>query len=478
MATDKHTQHYTAADIEKYHKGLLSAKEMHDLEKAALDDPFLADALEGYATRGVNVAADIAELKKRLEEKTEKTKVVPLSTGKPSSFPFLRVAAMVILIAGAGVLTYQFAFNNKNKSEQQVAKLEEPAKNETIKANDTVTANPSQAGSPETSGSTAPGTVNDQKAVARTGENTGKSNIAPALGPQKNEFFDSKAKAEEVQTEGDVAAKNPAAKLPGHQTDTIKNYKAVTSEVAKENISKDNKEVVSGYAKMDRDSEQFMEKKKAANANANASRKAEDQQAYRNMNTFRGRVTDNRNVGVPFANVTNLVDNNAGTYTDANGYFNLRYADTLLNVQVRSVGFENNTVLLRNNLPNNPVVMQEDRRGLSEVVISNKQVNTASRSLDINRTLEEPEPADGWSNYDTYIANNLNVPEEARNKPSSSPSVEISFEVDKNGEPTNFKVEKSLCPKCDQEAIRLIKEGPKWKRKAKKNGRTTVTISF
>ena len=39
------------------------------------------------------------------------------------------------------------------------------------------------------------------------------------------------------------------------------------------------------------------------------------------------------------------------------------------------------------------------------------------------------------------------------------------------------RVEKSLCDKCDKEAIRLVKEGPKWKRNAR-NGRTTVTIPF
>ena len=38
---------YTAADFERYHSGKMSAGEMHALEKAAMEDPFLADALEG-----------------------------------------------------------------------------------------------------------------------------------------------------------------------------------------------------------------------------------------------------------------------------------------------------------------------------------------------------------------------------------------------------------------------------------------------
>ena len=56
---DNNINRFTASDIEKYHKGLLSAQEKHALEKAALDDPFLADALEGYTTTGVYIADDM-----------------------------------------------------------------------------------------------------------------------------------------------------------------------------------------------------------------------------------------------------------------------------------------------------------------------------------------------------------------------------------------------------------------------------------
>ncbi len=187
-------------------------------------------------------------------------------------------------------------------------------------------------------------------------------------------------------------------------------------------------------------------------------------------------MTDQNNVGVPFANVTNL-DENTGTYSDARGYFNLTYPDTVLNVQVRSIGFENNNVQLRNTAPTNQVILQDDRSGLSEVVISNQKPNLQARSNNNTMQLEEPEPADGWTYYDNYLLNNLKLPEDYKSKPVTTGEVLVSFEVNNNGEPVNFKIERSLCSKCDKEAIRLIKDGPKWKRKAK-NGRTTVTIPF
>ena len=126
MADDHIIKNFTAADIEKYHKGLLSSKERHDLEKAALDDPFLADALEGYAVARVNANADITDLKRRLAERTEQAKIIPIQkAGKP--FPWLRIAVIAILIAGTGILSYQVLFKNRS-GENSIAESNSPAK--------------------------------------------------------------------------------------------------------------------------------------------------------------------------------------------------------------------------------------------------------------------------------------------------------------------------------------------------------------
>ncbi|MGZ5219957.1 MAG: hypothetical protein ACXWC7_07755, partial [Chitinophagaceae bacterium] len=128
MAKDNNIKTFTAVDIEKYHKGLLSANEMHAIEKAALDDPFLADALEGYAS-AVNVDADVAELRSRLTKRTEEeNKAVPVATGKTVSFYWWKVAAMFVLIAGAGLIVYRLGFTDKkNDLAQSVSKETESA---------------------------------------------------------------------------------------------------------------------------------------------------------------------------------------------------------------------------------------------------------------------------------------------------------------------------------------------------------------
>src|SRR5215217_1795365 len=89
---------YTAADFSKYHSGGMSAAEMHRLEKAALDDPFLADALDGYAHTKTG-RQDVQALRRRLQKRVQRVHV--LYSKKQL---FVSVAALFILVAGFGWL--------------------------------------------------------------------------------------------------------------------------------------------------------------------------------------------------------------------------------------------------------------------------------------------------------------------------------------------------------------------------------------
>ncbi|HEU4471807.1 MAG TPA: TonB family protein, partial [Flavisolibacter sp.] len=88
--------------------------------------------------------------------------------------------------------------------------------------------------------------------------------------------------------------------------------------------------------------------------------------------------------------------------------------------------------------------------------------------------LDSLEPAKGWAHFDDYVASNLKTPEEFKTKRPLSGEVELAFDVNKNGEPVNITVVKSLCNECDEEAIRLLKEGPKWKKNKKGKGKVTI----
>lgn len=453
MAPDHNIKTFTAVDIEKYHRGLLSANEMHDLEKAALDDPFLADALEGYAAAGVNVNDDIAELKKRLASRTDDKKVVAI----PVKFNWLKIAAIFVLIAGAGYFTYQFGFNKENNIAQSPTLNKE--KENTATNNEVATAKEAPA----------TGSLTEEKNTTTT---------ATTNKPVTTEY-----KKQEIAREDDVAQQN----IPQSDTLVVVGYgtqrkkdmagsvdKVSAGDLAANNEDKTKTKNVDGDGERDGFDKSAVAK---SNKQANASQGflMEAKQAPRNI--FRGKITDSSNNPLPFANITNIADN-VGTYADAKGNFILTSPDSVLNVQVRSIGFANNNTTLRNDVAANKVMMKEDYSGLTEVVIGNRRNSNSIRSRSNTMILEEPEPIDGWDNYDIYLANNLNEPESIRGKPQQGGEVEVSFEVNEMGEPINIKVERSLCESCDKEAIRLIKEGPKFRQKAKKGKRTRVTIPF
>ncbi len=79
----------------------------------------------------------------------------------------------------------------------------------------------------------------------------------------------------------------------------------------------------------------------------------------------------------------------------------------------------------------------------------------------INILGEKAMPVGGEEAYLKYLENNINYPKEAEAAKVEG-KVLIQFLVNKNGALTDFRVVKSIGFGCDQEAIRLLKEGASW----------------
>ncbi len=98
---------YTAADFGRYLSGAMPAAEMHELERRALHDPFVQDALDGYADHPY-AAADTDILHDQLADR--------LLIKKKSYQPFflLKIAAVLIVAASVSWFIYE---NNKNEQD-------------------------------------------------------------------------------------------------------------------------------------------------------------------------------------------------------------------------------------------------------------------------------------------------------------------------------------------------------------------------
>ena len=68
----------------------------------------------------------------------------------------------------------------------------------------------------------------------------------------------------------------------------------------------------------------------------------------------------------------------------------------------------------------------------------------------------EPDFPGGMGAFYKYIANNIK-------STGYTGKVFISFLVEKDGSLTRIKIERGLSENADQEAIRLIRQSPKWK---------------
>ncbi len=101
------TYHYDFSVIEKYLKGELSPAEMHELERAALSDPFLADALEGYQLADLPKSrTDLADIRKKIAGDETKGQMIPF---KRRGVRWWQIAALFILLAGLTTSIWKFS---------------------------------------------------------------------------------------------------------------------------------------------------------------------------------------------------------------------------------------------------------------------------------------------------------------------------------------------------------------------------------
>ena len=445
MSEEKNIINYTAADIEKYWKGKLNPAEMHAMEKAAMDDPFLADALEGYKNTSL---ADLDSLKERLDKRVGA--VVPILNLKRKRFTWIRAAAAIIIIIGIGLLVQQLVFNDKNKNAMAILEKDDK-RPESVTNNDRITPD-----SINKDASTEPGSVvkkQEQKASATpkaeshvysnpdTISKTSERDVV--LKKSENES----APAGNAQVIANAEIKDESVKVRSEEKNVNDTSKSLNNKLLRLPVPMEKTKASRAYYENDKLNEAALN------------------------NKYNYRVVDAQNNPVPFANVMNTRDN-VGTYTDIRGNFNLVSSDSILHVQIRSLGYDAaNYKLVPSNTQPGDLVLKEDER--KETNAQNRKV-VSSLSRKDSAEIEEPEV--GWGNYNTYIANNIQIPEKVRPKNTRS-DVELSFDIDKTGQPINIKVTKSSqCKECDEEAIRVLKEGPKWKRKGKKS-KATVSIA-
>ncbi|SRR5690606_36525158 len=97
---------YQLSRIHNYVNGLMSREEMYELEKEALSDPFLQDAIDGYALQDGVDAGQLSLLQKRLAARVETQSLAKnrrfyswqrLAVGMAAAVMFVTVCTLLLL---------------------------------------------------------------------------------------------------------------------------------------------------------------------------------------------------------------------------------------------------------------------------------------------------------------------------------------------------------------------------------------------
>jgi hypothetical protein len=420
---------YNFEDIKRYRQGLMSREEMHAFEKASMEDPFLSDALEGYMQADMAVADEhLGNIRESVnEQKEEKEQAVVVNMPK-RSFGFMRIAAMLIVIIGAGLITYKIVDNKKADSDGGggIAKL-------TPQDVTPVTGNTN--GSVATDSNTGQGSL---KKINPVPSSTGVvANNKPAIDAAKNKpTYSGLTKDKENKDANDVAVKNA--------TEKDKNAAAM-------------EEVVTTAA---------IPSQRNAVANAKVKNAT--------TNEIRGTILMPNNE--PLANANLRVENTRKEIaTDNRGNFSFINKDTLVNATITNGSYANTTVQLKANENNTinlgTIEMKQDGAFEKTVTV----IGLGTKKTRVSDTSGN-KPVNGWASFQDYVAKTVGIKLDSTSDEEDN-STEIEFFVDARGKPKDVKLITSNDSDDvrTKEIVEAVKQGPKW---AGKNKKMRIVIKY
>ncbi|MVN92223.1 TonB family protein [Mucilaginibacter aquatilis] len=409
--------------IQKYLNGELDARAMHELERRALNDPFLAEALEGYQLIEKSQESNLAELQRTLQQRIEpKQKRVSL-------WPAFSIAASILVflsIGGWWLLNYRPAANQP--------KLPAADKTTVVKNKPAVSSAPQQF-------------KQEPIAVIKPSAPATQRFVQPSPVTEANEAVASSAIEDDVQMRFLVPGKDTSAKMKSKllTADVFKAKKELQNAHNDSLLSKTLPQALAG---------------RIAGIQVKAAPITSPQIVLRGTSSYNkqanqakiitGQILD-EDGKQPLAGVTVKVNSSGlGVNTDAQGRFKIAATDKD-ELSIAFIGYNTQQVKLGSKDSLN-VILKQNHQSLSEVMAIGY-----GRPREPQEVLQEAHPADGWQNLYNYLN------KEARVSNGQTGVVRLSFIVGTNGTLNDFEVLKSMGAVMDEKAIDLIKNGPRWR---------------
>jgi len=409
--------------IKKYLKGELDTRAMYDLERRALDDPFLMDAIAGYEAAGDQNKAS-AQLAAALQQRVQKPQARIFSLSR------LAMAASVVTVLGVGAwwITSRPVVNNTEVATQ-------------LRADNTIV-------NPE------PLTKEQQIIINKDSLMAFNAPKAVIRSARHKRVYREPAALNDIAVTSDETAELAASAV--YNTGKLEEVMTMKTRSKTDSVPL-NEMLVMGYA--------TQRKKEAAQSDdkAIAGRVAGLSVAAAPVApaTITGKVISAQD-GLPIPGVAVRAGSSANAaFTDKDGAYTLKVDSINTNISYNYLGFRTQKLDAGNSAIAN-VKLEPETTSLNEVIV----VNAAAPNTDA-------QPKYGWDNYQKYLNANSVSPD------GKTKSYRVSFTVNNDGSLSNFEVNKADNDIAGQKAIQLIKNGPEWVGSAKgQPKKITVTVKF
>lgn len=410
--------------LEGYLDGKLDAKAMHFVERQALEDPFVAEALEGLKQspkRKQTLSILQKQLHDRVSQKPVKRKLWGITTHRLS----IAATATVAFIA-VSILFFMRETTRRN--------------------NEVASRNPSGV-------------------MVNLDSNTTIASVEP-----KKDVAEDVAKTALID-KAIVEAKTGALAKNTKSAPVLRNAeREAASEILSDNMAPSKAKA-----------ESFSERKAVAEESVVASAPVLSGSSL----VYSGNVVTQNGQPVKGA-IVKLANSKAVTATNANGFFSLPVDSDYKTkeVLVKAQGFNDRAVttdpnairmaLTGDRSLNEIALITRSNGQKKETVAPQKIVLRAVENLDKSIVeITKPVPV-STVNYEQYLESNNKL----YNPNGPEQYVILSFKVKKNGRPTNISVIKSLNKQADEEAKRLIQAGPDWVLPKKGTDLVELSVKF
>lgn len=441
--------------LSKYIDGTITATERHELEKMALDDPFLFDALEGYSLKANKDKTPVISLDQ---------KSAAVSSHIKPYYKWIGLAASLAILLGVFWVLNPLDKNidqmASNQMEEDISEDEETASG--IDHNDAVTFDelisientaPNQIVQTDEKASQPISTFKKQRIVSQTAPPTPEVQAAPILVEQSKDEQLVQVDLQELENEtpsqdaiADVSEVKAARKAVTTESNTPN---STTSSEAMETLNDDN-------VNEDERAEELVIQNPVSQETT--LHEAQVTTKIKSLPySIKGKVTDDFDEPLIGANVL-WKGTNYGTITDMDGEFQLTRDAGIGLIEISYTGYYSYTYKLTPTDTFLNLTLDEAGGILDEVVVTGYSVGQASRkknSPEKSRLLVTPVVGfEAFYNFINLERNKATCPE--------SGFVNLQFIVKKDGTLTKIKVKDSMSTLCGREAIRLLRAAGKW----------------